>query len=266
VSVATAFIRRDLRIQRSYRLQFGIQLVSVLMTLCTYAFLARLLPGRQAALRDYDTDYFSFVLIGTGATTFFTVGLGAFSEALGREQSAGTLEALLVTPNDARWLLVAGSLWPVCFAALNLVVYIALGVVLFGGHLAGGNLLLVALMLVLSLSAFSALGLLAAATLIQVKRGSIVVGLTGAAFGLLGGVLYPITVLPSWIQVIAHLLPVTYGLDGVRQSLAAHVDVARVALDALALVGFIAALGPAALLVFQWSLGRARRDGSLSQY
>jgi len=266
MGVAAAFLRRDMRLMRSYRLQLCTQLFGVLLTLVTYYFLARLVPGRQSSLQPYSTDYFTFVMIGTGAATFFTVGLGSFGEALEREQTSGTLEALLVTPVDARGLLLAGALWPVCFAAITLAVYITLGVVVFGGHIDAGHLLLVVAMLALSLAAFSTLGLVAAATLIEVKRGAVVVGLTGAVFGLLGGVLYPVSVLPGWLGFLAHLLPVTYGLDGVRQALSGAPDLGRLGQDVLALVGFIVVLAPAALFMVTWSLRRARRDGSLAQY
>lgn len=266
MKIATAFLLRDVRLQRSYRLQFGVQLLSVLLSLTTYAFLAHLVPSRQRALQAYDTDYFTFVLIGTGAATFFTVGLGSFSESLGREQTSGTLEALLVTPNHARTLLLGGAVWPVLFAATNLVIYLVIGVIIFGGRLAPGNLLLAVVTLALSLAAFSSLGLVAAATLIQVKRASVVVVMTGAMFSLLGGVLYPVSVLPAPVQAVAHLLPVTYGLEGLRQSLAVAPNLGVIGRDCVALIAFTLVLAPAAVGLINWSLRQARREGSLAHY
>jgi ABC-2 type transport system permease protein len=266
MTVLRAFLWRDFALARSYRLQFILQFGSVFLTLLSFLFLARIVPGSQLSLRPYGGDYFTFVLIGTGVASFFITGLTSFADALGREQATGTLEALLVTPNDSRLLLAGGALWPFCFSAVQLAIYLAAGVILFGAHLSPPNLLLVAAMMVVSLLAFSALGLLAAAVLIQTKRGVLLVGMFGATFAMLGGVLYPVSVLPGWLQLIARLLPMTYGLDGVRRSLLPSVDAGRIAADAGALILFGAVLLPAALLLFGWSIDRARQQGSLGHY
>jgi ABC-2 type transport system permease protein len=266
MNTLTAFLRRDFLLARSYRLQFILQLGGVFLTLVSFVFLARLVPGSQASLRPYGGDYFSFVLIGTGVASFFITGLTSFSDTLGREQATGTLEALLVTPNDSRLLLAAGGVWPFCFSAVQLAIYLTAGIVLFGARMAPANLLLVAALLAVSLLAFSALGLLAAAVLVQTKRGVLLVGMFAATFAMLGGVLYPITVLPGWLRVIARALPMSYGLDGVRLSLLPAPDLARIAQDAVTLILFAGVLLPTALLLFGWSIDRARREGTLGHY
>jgi ABC-2 type transport system permease protein len=266
MSVLLALLSRDFLLARSYRLQFVLQLGGVFLTLVSFLFLARIVPGSQASLRPYGGDYFTFVLIGTGVATFFITGLTSFADALGREQATGTLEALLVTPNDSRILLAGGALWPFCFSAAQLVIYLAAGIILFGAHLSLSNLLLVAAMMIVSLLAFAALGLLAAAVLVQTKRGVLLIGMFGATFAMLGGVLYPVSVLPEGLRLIARLLPMTYGLDGVRLSLLPDPNLTRIAQDALALVGFTIVLLPTALLIFGWSINQARKHGSLGHY
>jgi ABC-2 type transport system permease protein len=87
-----------------------------------------------------------------------------------------------------------------------------------------------------------------------------------ATFAMLGGVLYPITVLPGWLRVIARALPMSYGLDGVRLSLLPAPDLARIAQDAVTLLLFAGVLLPTALLLFGWSIDRARREGTLGHY
>jgi ABC-2 type transport system permease protein len=266
MSLPAAFLRRDFRLQRSYRLQFLAQLLGPLLSLVSFVFLARLVPNGQTSLRPYGSDYFTFVLVGSGIAAFFSTGLVSFSDTLGREQATGTLEALLVTPNDPRMLLAAGALWPFCFSAVQLAVYFLAGLTVLGARISLGNLALVAVILALSLIAFSGLGLLAAAVLIQTKRAVIMVGMVGAAFAILGGVMYPVSVLPHWLQGLAHLLPITYGLDAVRLSLMASPNLATIARDSLALIGFSIILLPGSLVLFGWSVDRARREGTLAHY
>jgi ABC-2 type transport system permease protein len=264
--LARAFVWRDLLVMRSYRLQFLLQILGMVFTLATYAFLAQLVPGRLASLRVYGGNYFTFLLVGTAVATFFNVALLSFSEAMTHEQSSGTLEALLTTPHDARTLLLGGVLWPFCFGLIQLSIYLLLGFAVFGVRVSPlGNLLLVA-SLFISLTAFSTLGLLAAGILVVVKRGAGLITMASAAFGILGGVMYPISVLPGWLQMVAHLLPITYGLDAVRLALAPRPDLTRISADLGALLVFIGILMPLAFVLFDWSINRARREGTLLDY
>ena len=261
-----AFVKRDLRIQMSYRLQFLGQFVGLGMALATYTFLSAVVPGHQRSLRAYGYDYFTFVLIGSAASTFLAVGLNSFAGTLSREQATGTLEALLMAPHDTRLLLAAGAAWAFALAALQSVVYLAAGTILLHANIPMAHLPLLVAMIVLSVASYSGLGLLAAAILIQTKRGGTLVGVTASAFTLLGGVLYPISVLPHWLRTIAHALPITYGLDGVRRSTLPSPPLHAIGVDALALILFTTLLLPIALVVSRWSVDRARQAGSLAQY
>ena len=147
-----------------------------------YTFLSQVVPGHQRSLRPYGYDYFTFVLIGSAASTFFSVGLSSFAGTLSREQATGTLEALLVTPHDARLLLASGAIWSFALAALQTAVYLAAGTLFLHAHIATAGLGLVAAMTLLALASFSGLGLLAAATLIQTKRGGTLIGFAASAF------------------------------------------------------------------------------------
>ncbi|MEY2569748.1 MAG: type transport system permease protein [Acidimicrobiaceae bacterium] len=263
--LAAAFFRRDFRIERSYRLAFLSSIGGALTTVLSAGFLSRLVD-QPKELIPYGGDYFTFVLIGTAALSFFSVALGSFSSSLGQEQEMGTLEALLVTPNDERQLLLGGAAWPFCFATVQLVLYLLLGAALFGAKVEVGHLGLAAGVLVLTLLAFSAVGLAGAAVIVLTKRAGVLLTLVSGAFALLGGVLYPIDVLPRPLQLLAQALPMSHGLDGVRRSLVANPDLGAIGVDALVLAVFAAACVPASLQGFRWAVRRAKRQGTLSHY
>lgn len=266
MTLLRAFLRRDLQIERSYRLAFVTQLGGLITTLLSAGFLSRLVPDGQPSLRPYGGDYFTFVLIGSASLSYFSVALGTFAGNLGQEQEMGTLEALLVSPNDPRTLLLCGAAWPYLFATAQLVFFILLGAALFGAQVAVAHLTLAACMLLLTLVAFSAIGLAGAAVIVLVKRAGLLLTFVAGAFALFGGVLYPIAVLPRPLQLLAAALPMSHGLDGVRRSLVEDLDLHAIAVDALVLVAFTAVCLPAALQAFQWAVNRARRQGTLSHY
>jgi ABC-2 type transport system permease protein len=75
-------------------------------------------------------------------------------------------------------------------------------------------------------------------------------------------VYYPVSVLPSWLQVFAWMLPPTYVFEGMRALLIDHVFRADLMLQAFALNAVIFAIGVA---VFLFLLRSARREGTLLQ-
>lgn len=68
----------------------------------------------------------------------------------------------------------------------------------FGVNLGNGNYLGVLVVLILTIVAFSGLGIMAASFIMVTKRGDPVTTLVGGVGLLLGGVYYPVELLPSW--------------------------------------------------------------------
>ena len=83
------------------------------------------------------------------------------------------------------------------------------------------------------------------------------------AMTILGGALFPISVLPDWLEWLGRAMPIRFAFDGVR---AALFEGQAWAHDALALLAFGAALAPIALGAFALALRRAKKAGTISEY
>ncbi len=88
----------------------------------------------------------------------------------------------------------------------------------------------------------------------------------GTTSGLLGGVVFPIAILPSWIRWASYLLPVTYSLDGMRKSLLAGAEFSEILPAVGALAAFNVVLLPLSLWAFRLAIRKAKRDGTLTHY
>ena len=88
----------------------------------------------------------------------------------------------------------------------------------------------------------------------------------GSVSSLLGGVFFPVAVLPGGLKWISHLLPITYSLEGLRKSFLASVGFKDVLPEIAALVIFSIVLLPVSFVIFRAALRKAKRDGSLTQY
>ncbi len=83
---------------------------------------------------------------------------------------------------------------------------------------------------------------------------------------LLGGLYYPVSVLPDWLQYVSYLLPVTYALEGMRLALLKGQSLYELLPNIIALVVFSCIMIPLSIIIFGYAVRRAKREGSLTQY
>jgi ABC-2 type transport system permease protein len=262
-----AFLRRDFISEFSYRLSFLSQIAGILFSVIMFYFIAYLFgESANTHLSAYGGEYFPFVLIGIAFYRYMNVALITFSQTIREGQMTGTLEAMLVTPTKPDRILIYSSLWKYLKATFEVLVYLFFGAVFFGFQLGQANLVSTLLILVLTISAFSVFGILSAAFVLVFKRGDPVFFVFGTVSALLGGVYYPVTVLPKFLQAGSALIPLTYSLRAMRHAILQGASIGALAPELLTLTLFSAVGLPLSLILFQRALCRAREEGTLSQY
>ncbi len=107
---------------------------------------------------------------------------------------------------------------------------------------------------------------MAASFILIFKRGNPIAWVVNTSFGLLGGVYYPITVLPPWLQAISHFLPVTYAIRSMEMAVYQGSSIKELTQDIATLLAFSALLLPLSLLSFKFAIRKAKMDGSLVHY
>jgi ABC-2 type transport system permease protein len=264
--VFPAFLRRDFREAVTYKFSFISSVTGILLSSATFYFVAKLVPRGSPSLGPFGGDYFSFAVVGVA----FAGLLGMFQEGLSAvvrsAQLSGTLEALLVTPVPVPTILFGSSLYSLIFQVVRTVLHLAVAAVFFGLALGRVNVAGVLAVGLLTVLCFLSVGVLSASFILVYKTGNPFSWIMGTVSGLLGGVVFPVSLLPPWIRWISSLLPVTYALDGMRKSLLTSAPFADVLPDVAALAVFVAVLLPLSLVVFRLAVRKAKRDGTLSHY
>lgn len=262
-----AFLRRDFLEEISYPMGFIWRVGTILFRLLTFFFLARLVEGAALPqLTPYGGQYFPFVMLGLALVSFQGVALTAISHNVLVGMYTGTLEAMLVTPTSLSTIVFASMLYQFCSALVEILIYLAFSIWLFSLALGQANLPATALLLLLTLLAHLPLGILAAAFTLVFKQGDPVTSILGSISGLLGGVYFPLTILPGWVQLISRCLPFTYALEGLRQAVLNGRSIPQLAHPILILTAFAVVLLPLSLAVFAWAVRQAKRLGTLSQF
>lgn len=262
-----AFIVRDFKVATSYRLQFFMQTFSVFFSSTVFFMLSKMIGTEKLpALANYNGDYFSFLIIGIALTDYFTVSSSAFASEIRSSQVIGTLESLLVTPTSITTILLSSYIYKLLYTSLRITIYFLLGTLVFGAQFNLSNVTGILIIFLLLLLSFIGLGLMSAAFIIVLKQGSPISAFISISSGLLGGVMYPVSVLPDWLLPISKLLPITYGLEAIRQLLLNDASIADIYQQILALIIFAMILFSLGVFSILKGVQIAKKEGSLLHY
>jgi len=151
------------------------------------------------------------------------------------ELRLGSLERLLLAPISLPAVLLGKVLGGTIFG-LMMTAVVTLGSVLsLGLHV---NVLYLVLILIPSLLVFSSFGALLCVLVKEVFEAQTLLNLPRFVMIFLSGVVYPVSAMPVALQYVAHIMPLTYTVDGLRESFLASSST-MVFVDALVLLGFL---------------------------
>ena len=262
-----AFIKRDFLNEISYRLSCIMQIFGILVSILTFYFLARLFGSAVVPyLKPYGGDYFSFVIIGVAFSNYQEVAMYSLSRSIRDAQITGTLEALLVTQTEIPTIIISSSLYSFLFTSLRVIAYLLLGSLFFGMDISHANFFTATVILVLTITSLSSFGIISASFVMVFKKGDPITWLFLSVSWFLGGVYYPVAVLPAWLLKLSYLLPITHSLEGMRMSLLQGASLTALFPNVLALLAFTFVMLPVSVMVFRYAVNQAKRDGSLTQY
>lgn len=262
-----AFLVRDARQDISYRVSFFFQFFSIGVAVAVFYFASRLLGSVTLPfLQPYGGNLFAFILIGIAFLGYFDLGLSSFGGNLRAAQAMGTLEAMLTSPTHVFLIITASSLWNYALTTIRVICYLVLGGLALGLDLGRANLLAAVFTLMLTIFAFSGIGIWAASFIMVLKRGEPVTWLFSSASTLLGGVYFPTTVLPPSLQLLSALFPITYALHAMRLALLQGAPLQALWPDLIALAVFGVVLLPSSLIAFRFAVNWAKADGSLTHF
>ena len=264
--IVWAFIRRDYLLQISYKAIFVGQMLVIFFGALLLFYASNLLKGASIPkLQAYGGNFFAFLLIGVAFTDFLTVSLAAFNKNIQEAQLMGTLELLLLSPYSFSTLLICSSVWPAIFTSFRFCLYLVCGLFM-GMSIGQANVVAALVVMLLSVICFAAIGVVISSITLVFKRGVPLNSLVGAVSVILGGVVYPVDVLPGWMGKLSKYVPLTHSLTAMRRAVIEGARLADLRDDILALALFAALTMPIGLFLVHLAMKRTKVSGTTSHY
>jgi ABC-2 type transport system permease protein len=159
---------------------------------------------------------FDFVAPGFIALNVMASGLTALGVALARERESGTLDGILMSPISRSSILLGKTISHTLRNLFQGAVTIIIVVLLFGINIRGNPFLIVFILIIGTVS-FLGFGIVATAVTKEQESAQLILGLLQFPMMFLSGVLFPIEQMPSFLQAISKVLPLTYAVDALRK-------------------------------------------------
>lgn len=217
--------------------------------------LVALIYRDSPSLRNYA------VIAGAGVALLFGMQFNA-SEILDRERQTGTLGNLFVAPAPRYSWLAGFQLFAMTESLVTAVLSVFIGKAVFGLPLHVAPLTLVVTM-VLFVAAMWGFSMMVGAAGVALRNANQLSNLIFPVLQLVAGTLYPISLMPGWIEVPARCLPFGYGIQALVDSVSRGASLSDVSGDLLPLAGFAVVLPLLGIAAFRAVERRTRIRGTL---
>jgi ABC-type multidrug transport system permease subunit len=253
------FMKRDIISFSTYKTNIIILILTALFGALSFAYLGSN-ATMQSVLQMYHMNLTTYLLIGLAFNTY----LGQTLTLVQKTINPWSLEEVLVSPTSLTTFIVGSSLWSFIWSTGVVVIYLAIGVFIFGVALSV-NILGTIIVLALGIGTFTGFSMIGAGILILTKQGDPVTALITIATTLFGNVLFPPQVMPVALQAISYVVPQYYFFTCIRLMLTGW-TIQMILPDLIILVLMCAIIVPLGYGIYTWCLKTARKNGTLSWF
>jgi ABC-2 type transport system permease protein len=196
-------------------------------------------------------SYIDFLVPGIIAMSLMNSGVIGLSTAFVIYRERGILRRIKVTPFHLTSFVLARIISQLIIALAQTAILIGMAMALFGLNIEG-NMALIVLEVLIGALAFLAIGFAIAGVSKNVETAAAVGNLVTFPMLFLSGVFFGIESAPNWLQPITRILPLSYLVDALRDTMSRGKGLTTVWTDLLVLVATFAIGMAIAVRFFRW--------------
>ncbi len=235
-----------------------VELISVSIFQMTFFVLVVGISGNN----DVGVEY---VALGNALQSVTFVTVYSVCGIPGSEKHGGTLSSIMTTPSRLFTIFTGKALFQILAGIFTVAISLTFATQLFGVSLQHANLLAVGAIILVTTFSMTGFGLMLSSIGLYTRSSTILASLVMYVGLILCGVNFPVSELPAFLRPLSYLLPLTYGVEGLRKA----VSGASV-FDLGPILIIMIALGVLALLMANWMFHifetMARKRGTLDMF
>ena len=170
--------------------------------------------------------FIDFFLPGVIALTSMTTTIFWMVSVMTRYRTNGIFKKLTTTPITRYEWLASQIIWQLMVVFISVTVIMLVGIVAFGMSLTLNWIAI--LTIILSSALFSSMGMILARYIKDEETASSAANAITFPMMFLSGIFFQLSSMPDWLQSIAHVLPLTYVGDALRDSMVYGNDAAAI--------------------------------------
>lgn len=183
-----------------------------LMSVSAYVFVYRAI--------DAPPDYVGFVVVGGAMTAFWLNVLWSMASQLYWDKDAGNLELYILSPGPLTAILLGMAVGGLVSASVRAGAILIIASLLFNVTYSTGSLFLLIVVFILTMSALYGMGMVFASVFLASGREAWhIANMLQEPIYLVSGFYFPVKALGFWVATFASVIPLTVGLDAMRQLL-----------------------------------------------
>lgn len=171
---------------------------------------------QERSVNTHDLRYIEFLLPGLVALSVMQMAVFSVAFVFAQYKEKGVLKRLLATPMRPIHFVTANVIHRLIVSVIQTAIFIGLGIFLFDIAVVGSYALLT-LCVVLGAIMFLGLGFTISGFAKTTDAVPVIGNLTVFPMMFLGGTFFAISSMPTWLQMIAQFLPLTYFSNALRE-------------------------------------------------
>ncbi len=186
------------------------EVIMPMLAVIAYVFVYRALNAPE--------EYIGFVVMGGAMTAFWMNILWSMSSQLYWEKEQGNLALYIMAPNSMMAILLGMALGGMLATAMRAIAVTLLGIWLFDVAFSVSSYLQLFTVFMLAMIALYGMGMMMASAFLMFGREAWhMANLAQEPIFLASGFYFPIKSLPFWVAAGASIIPLTLGMDAMRQ-------------------------------------------------
>jgi len=210
-------LKKDFLFEFTYKITFFGQFLGIFLTAISFFFISETFFGLESShLESFDNNYFLFATIGIAVIDIVITIMRSLTFSLRESQSFGFVEILFISYISPVYIFACSAIYPFLKGVLKFLLYVLL-LQIIGNHAFTLSSVCVSFLLfIVMIIPFLALSFLALSFVLYFKQADPINFFINMVVSIFSGIIYPVSVLPDFMQKISDIIPLTHQLNSIR--------------------------------------------------